>query len=142
MARIIAPHPRRFLARSQQYRSSITMVDIVRDALLAFARLHVLHHAAEGPIFGLGMMKELRRHGYVIGPGTLYPLLHRLEADGLLVSRTEVVGGKTRTYYESTAKGRKALRSIGPKIAELADELLSSPHAGATQPPRKRKRSG
>ena len=118
------------------------MVDIVRDALLAFARLHVLHHASEEPIFGLGMMKELARHGYAIGPGTLYPLLHRLEVGGLLVSRTEVVGGKTRKYYEITAKGRKVLQKIAPKIAELADELLSHPRAVPPRPSARRKRSG
>jgi PadR family transcriptional regulator, regulatory protein PadR len=116
------------------------MTDIVRDALLAFARLHVLHHASEEPIFGLGMMKELSRHGYVIGPGTLYPLLHRLEEGGLLVSRSEVVGGKTRKYYEITAKGRRVLVSIAPKIAELADEVLPHPpgRLHARSPPRNR----
>lgn len=118
------------------------MVDIVRDALLAFARLHVLHHASEEPIFGLGMMKELARHGYAIGPGTLYPLLHRLDEDGLLVSRAEVVGGKTRTYYEITAKGRRVLQKIAPKIAELAGELLPHPLAPAHRPSARRTRSG
>ena len=118
------------------------MVDIVRDALLAFARLHVLHHASEEPIFGLGMMKELARHGYAIGPGTLYPLLHRLEEDKLLVSRAEVVAGKTRTYYEITAKGRRVLRKIAPKIAELAGELLPHPLARAHRPSARRTRSG
>ena len=52
-------------------------------------RLHVLHHAAEEPIFGLGMIEELARHGYRISPGSLYPLLHGLEKKGYLRS-TEV----------------------------------------------------
>ena len=56
------------------------MTRMVRDVFLAFARVHILHHAAEEPIFGVGMMKELARHGYRLGPGTLYPLLHRLES--------------------------------------------------------------
>ena len=42
-------------------------------------RLHILHHAAEEPIFGLGMAEEVARHGYRISPGTLYPLLPGLE---------------------------------------------------------------
>jgi DNA-binding PadR family transcriptional regulator len=108
------------------------MVDIVKGALLAFARLHVLHHASEEPIFGLGMMDELRRHGYRMGPGTLYPLLHRLDADGLLASRVEVVGGKVRKYYVITGKGRKVLRAIAPKIAELAEEVLPDPSGART----------
>ena len=47
-------------------------------------RLHVLYHATREPVFGLGMIRELRRHGYRIGPGTLYPLLHRMEQRGCL----------------------------------------------------------
>jgi PadR family transcriptional regulator PadR len=57
-----------------------------RDLYSGMMRLHVLHHAAEGPIFGLGMVEELARHGYRISPGTLYPLLHRLEKKGYLRS--------------------------------------------------------
>lgn len=40
------------------------------------------------------MAQELARHGYQISPGTLYPLLHRLEQDGLLTSESKVVAGK------------------------------------------------
>lgn len=41
-------------------------------------RLHILPHAAEEPIFGLGIIKELRYHGYKLSTGTLYPMLHGL----------------------------------------------------------------
>lgn len=44
----------------------------------------MLHHAVEEPIFGLGMLQELARHGYRISPGTLYTLLHGLEKKGYL----------------------------------------------------------
>lgn len=103
------------------------MVDFVRDVLLAFARVHVLYHASEEPVFGTGMMTELRRHGYALGPGTIYPLLHRLEADGLLVCRPKVVGGKVRKYYAITRRGQAELEEIYPKLAELAGEVL--PHS-------------
>jgi PadR family transcriptional regulator PadR len=53
-----------------------------RDLYSGLIRLHILHHAAEEPIFGLGMLEELARHGYRISPGTLYPLLHGLEKKG------------------------------------------------------------
>jgi DNA-binding PadR family transcriptional regulator len=96
----------------------------MRDVLLAFARVHVLHHAAEERIFGAGMMEELRRHGYRLTPGTMYPLLHRLQDDGLLAVETEVVAGKLRKYYTITRKGRIALERIRPKLAELAEEVL------------------
>lgn len=100
------------------------MSDFVRDVYLAFARVHILYHADEGRIFGVGMMRELARHGYRLGPGTLYPLLHRLEADGLLVSEGEVVEGKSRKYYVITRKGRAALERLRPKLAELTREVM------------------
>ena len=55
-----------------------------RDLYSGLMRLHILHHAAAGPVFGLGMVEELARHGYRISPGTLYPLLHGLEKKGYI----------------------------------------------------------
>jgi DNA-binding PadR family transcriptional regulator len=120
---------------------SISKTKPIRDVLLAFARVHILHHASEERIFGLGMKEELARHGYQLGPGTLYPLLQRLHADGLLSLETEVVDGRMRKYYSITARGRTALRSLRPKLAELAGEVLPD----ATRPPagdRKRRVAG
>ena len=58
-----------------------------RDLYSGLMRLHILHHAVEGPIFGLGMLEELGRHGYRISAGTLYPLLHGLEKKGYISAR-------------------------------------------------------
>ena len=82
------------------------------DILLAFARVHILHHAGEEPIFGLGMMEELYRHGYRLGAGTMYPLLHRLHEDGLLSVQTETINGKRRKYYTITARGLVARSNV------------------------------
>ena len=84
----------------------------------------MLHHAVEGPIFGLGMSEELARHGYRISPGTLYPLLHSLETRGYLKSRTERSGKSFRKVYEATPRGRKALIAVRVKVRELFHELL------------------
>ncbi len=97
---------------------------IVRDVFLAFVRVHVLHHAARERIFGAEMMKELKRHGYDIGPGTLYPLLHALEQGGALVCAREVVAGKARKYYRTTRAGDQLLGELRSKIGELVDEVL------------------
>jgi len=97
---------------------------ITRGVFLAFVRVHVLHHAAEGPVFGLEMIEELRHHGYAIGPGTLYPILHNLHRTGCLRLRTEVVEGKQRKYYLATAKGKRALVDVRNKIRELVHEVL------------------
>lgn len=87
-------------------------------------RLHVLHHAVEEPIFGLGMMEELARHGYRISPGSLYPILHGLEKKGYLRSRIERNGKSRRTLYRATASGRKALEAAKSKVRELFHELI------------------
>ena len=97
---------------------------ITRSVFLAFVRVHVLHHAAKGPVFGLEMIEELRHHGYSIGPGTLYPILHGLESAGCLRSKEEIVNGKRRKNYVATAKGRRALTDVRQKIGELVDEVL------------------
>jgi len=98
---------------------------LVRDIFLAFVRLHVLHHAAEGPIYGVAMIEELSRHGYQIGPGTMYPTLHTLRNKGYLTEERRVVGGKVRKYYRITAMGQQALALVRPKIRELVGEVLT-----------------
>jgi DNA-binding PadR family transcriptional regulator len=94
-----------------------------RDLYSGLIRLHVLHHAAEGQIFGLGMIEELARHGYRISPGSLYPLLQGLEKKGYLRS-TEVRKGKSLgRVYRATPLGRKALAASKSKVRELFNEL-------------------
>lgn len=65
-----------------------------RNLFAAFIELHVLHHASEGPVYGLWMISELAEHGYSVSPGTLYPILHSMETAGLLKSRQQVTNGK------------------------------------------------
>lgn len=100
------------------------MTDIFRDIFLAFVRVHLLHHAAEGPIYGLEMIQELARHGYDLSPGTLYPIFRSLEEAGLLVSEQQRVQGKIRKYYHITEEGRNALTLLRPKVRELVNEVL------------------
>ncbi|MBI2316273.1 MAG: helix-turn-helix transcriptional regulator [Betaproteobacteria bacterium] len=102
----------------------MTNTPLARQVFQAFARVHILHHAAEGPIFGLEMIKELQRHGYAIGPGTLYPILHSLRKARWLRSAELVVNGKRRKYYVATAGGRRALAEVRKKIRELGREVL------------------
>lgn len=87
-------------------------------------RLHTLHHASEEPIFGLGMIEELGRHGYRLSPGTLYPVMHGLEKKRLLRSKVQLVGGKIRRVYSITRSGRKALDSAKARVRELFGELF------------------
>ncbi len=87
-------------------------------------RLHVLHHAANEPVYGLAMMEELARHGYKLSAGTLYPILHGLEERGLLTSVEERAGSAARRVYRATPAGRKALAAAKLKVRELFGELF------------------
>lgn len=73
---------------------------------------------------GAWMAEELAHHGYRISPGTLYPTLHRMEAQGLLRSRQVVVEGRARRVYRITAAGRRELAEGRRVLQELADEVL------------------
>ncbi len=95
-----------------------------RDLYSGLIRLHVLHHAVKEPIFGLGMIEELARHGYRISPGSLYPLLHGLEKKGYLHSKEQRNGKSLRKIYRATPLGRKALLSAKGKVRELFRELI------------------
>jgi PadR family transcriptional regulator PadR len=95
-----------------------------KDLYSGLIRLHILYHAAEEGIFGLGMIEELARHGYRLSPGTLYPVLHRLEEKGLLRSYDHSEAGKIRRVYRATAAGREALMIAKEKVRELFGELF------------------
>jgi PadR family transcriptional regulator, regulatory protein PadR len=101
----------------------IPVTDHRRELYYGLIRIHVLLHAAEEPIFGLDMMAELSHHGYRIGPGTLYPLLHGMEKGGLLKSATDAATGRRRRVYRITAAGRRALSQAREKVDELYHEL-------------------
>ena len=96
----------------------------MREFQRAAVRLHILHHAADDDVHGAWLTEELSRHGYKVSPGTLYPTLHRLEADGLLVSQQRVVDGRTRRVYRATPAGRAALTQDRRRLRELAQEVL------------------
>src|ERR1700733_7744853 len=107
---------------------SISKIDVrnalaYRDLYSGLIRLHILHHAVEGPIFGLEMAEELARHGYRISLGTLYPLLHGLEKKGYLRSAEKRSGQSIRKVYRATPLGRKALKAMKVKVGELFGEL-------------------
>ena len=95
-----------------------------RDLYSGLIRLHILHHASEQPIFGLGMMDELARHGYRISPGSLYPLLHGLEKKGYLRSTEQRNGKSLRKVYRATPAGTKALEAAKMKVRELFREMI------------------
>ena len=114
---------------------------MLREFLRGAAQVHVLHHAAQGEVHGAWLAVELRRHGYDISTGTLYPMLHRMEENGLLVSRQELVEGRNRRVYAATDIGRAELDHLRVAVAELAEEVLVDsrrPIRGSPGPTRSR----
>jgi DNA-binding PadR family transcriptional regulator len=98
---------------------------VQREILLGFWKVHILHHADEGPVVGQWMLQELRRHEYDVSPGTLYPMLKRMERNGWLRSRVDGKGGpRARKRYRLTGEGRKVLALIRRQLQELGGEVL------------------
>ena len=95
-----------------------------RVFFLGFIKIHILYHASKEPVFGVEIAEELARHGYNVSPGTLYPVLHRLEKEGYLESRPRVVNGRMRKYYQATAEGKLVLEQSKKKIRELVTEVI------------------
>jgi DNA-binding PadR family transcriptional regulator len=99
-----------------------------REILLGFWKVHILHHAAEGPLVGQWMLHELREHGYHVSPGTLYPLLRRMEETGWLRCRVDKQAGpKARREFFLTTAGREALDEALVYLQALRGEVLAPP---------------
>lgn len=97
----------------------------MKDLYSGLIRIHVLCHACEEGIFGLGIIRELREHGYRIGPGTIYPLLHGMEKRGLLRSSFAWIDGRRRKVYYGTRTGKSALEEAKRKVRELTNEIFA-----------------
>jgi DNA-binding PadR family transcriptional regulator len=109
------------------YRIAISLadMDLERDFLRGVVPVHVLHHAAGEPVHGAWMSSELARHGYSISPGTLYPLLHRMQRAGLLTSTQRTIDGRVLRSYRATAQGRRVLARLRELVGEVAGEILT-----------------
>jgi PadR family transcriptional regulator PadR len=95
---------------------------VVREFLLAFWKIHILHHAGEQGIYGQWMLEELHHHGYRLSPGTLYPMLARMAKRGWLRA-TEPKRSKAARVYRLTPRGREVLQQILNSLDELYREV-------------------
>jgi PadR family transcriptional regulator, regulatory protein PadR len=96
---------------------------VLRKLFLGFIQIHILHHAKTEPIYGMWMLEELREHGYTMSAGTLYPVLHTMEKEGLLAREDRLVEGKIRKYYTTTSLGAEVLDEARKKAYELFKEI-------------------
>jgi PadR family transcriptional regulator, regulatory protein PadR len=104
-------------------RGTVALV-LFRDLELGAIRTHILHHASRAPVYGSWMLAELERHGFSLSYGTLYPALHKMEQEGLLVREDRVEGGKVRKYYSATEKGVQELGRVKGMVRELYREVV------------------
>jgi PadR family transcriptional regulator, regulatory protein PadR len=95
-----------------------------REFVSGFIRLHILYHAAQEPLVGFWMIEELRRHGYKMSPGTIYPLLHSLQKKGYLSVEVKREGRRSWREYSATKEGKIVLNAAKRKLRELFHELI------------------
>lgn len=77
--------------------------------------------------YGYSLRQALAQRGMPIEEGTLYPLLRRLEGQGLLVSQWQTDDGPPRRYYELSAQGveiQRDLTAAWGSLASVMDRLL------------------
>jgi PadR family transcriptional regulator, regulatory protein PadR len=91
----------------------------------------VLAVLADEPLHGYAVIEALRRRSegaFELAEGTLYPVLHRLEADGLLASSWSEAAGRRRRVYRLTRNGRRALarrREEWSSFVRAVDSVLA-----------------
>ncbi len=96
---------------------------IAREFLLAFWKIHILYHAADGRgVYGQWMLEELHHHGYRLSPGTLYPILARMARRGWLRA-AEPKRSKAARVYRLTPRGHEVLDQIRHALDELYGEV-------------------
>ncbi len=100
------------------------------DFVNGIPELLILRLVSGRPMYGYELVQAIRlaTNGRLeFGEGCIYPLLHRLESDGLLASRRETGGGRNRFVYRVTSAGRKNLEkrvSAWEQIAAAVKQAL------------------
>ena len=112
-------------------------LNILKDNVMQEIRRGVLELAALSELkdekYGYSLINSLAEKGLTVDQGTLYPLLRRLETQGLLKSEWNVEGSRPRRYYVLSPAGREALVVLTAEWHELTrvmNELLNSPSSG------------
>ena len=91
----------------------------LRRGILVLATLSQLREAK----YGYALISDLAELGLEIEQGTLYPLLRRLESQGLLQSNWNVDGSRPRRYYEISEMGSLVLEKLTAEWHSLTDVM-------------------
>jgi PadR family transcriptional regulator, regulatory protein PadR len=106
------------------------------DFLNGVPELLILSLLARRPMHGYELVQAIRQATggtLEFGEGCVYPVLHHLEADGLLAGKRETVAGRSRLIYRVTAKGSKRLASTTTawqKIVQAVNNALEGGEHG------------
>ena len=101
------------------------------DFLTGVPELVVLRLISQRPMHGYAVVQAIKLHSggtLNFGEGSIYPVLHRLESDGILKTKHESVGRRQRVIYSITPKGRKRLsesRSLWEQVVGSVDSILN-----------------
>lgn len=99
--------------------------EILRKIFLGFIHIHILRHAYKNPFYGSWLIEHLKKHGYSMSPGTIYPILAKLQEGGVLsVEKRLEEDGKFRIYYSITEFGIEILREAEQQVKILASKSL------------------
>jgi len=96
------------------------------DFLNGVPELVILQLLAQRPRYGYELVAAIREQsGQVLrfGEGCVYPILHRLEAEGLLSARREQVGGRSRVVYRVTRQGTRRLQGSAAQWRQVAQAV-------------------
>jgi DNA-binding PadR family transcriptional regulator len=89
----------------------------------------------EGPLHGYALTQRIEKitEGKVrLTYGALYPMLHKMEKDKILVTTTEISNNRTRVYYTLTPKGHSVTAEKLKELQEFIESLkiIAEPKAG------------
>jgi DNA-binding PadR family transcriptional regulator len=91
----------------------------LRRGTLVLTVLSQLHQEQ----YGYSLSQTLTEQGVEIDQSTLYPLLRRLEGQGLLKSKWSVEGPRPRRYYVLSENGREVLQTLKQEWYALSDAI-------------------
>lgn len=101
--------------------------DLLENQILELRRgvilLATLSQLAQ-PIYGYALLTQLAATGIIVDAGTLYPLLRRLEKQGLLDSEWDTDAGRPRKYYKINAKGQAMYEKLSSEWKNINNNLL------------------
>jgi PadR family transcriptional regulator PadR len=108
------------------------------DYLNGVPELLLLRLLARQPMHGYDLVRGIRAltgGTLAFGEGCVYPILHRLEADGLIRGTREAVGGRTRVVYRLVPDGRRRLTEAASRWEQVAAAVSAALRGGGDVAP-------